>query len=157
MNLPCAKNNLPILIAEDDPDDRLLLKEAFRASQTPYEIHFVEDGEELMDYLLRRGKYSAGDLAPRPALILLDLNMPKKDGRQALREIKADPDLIEIPVVVWTTSGLEEDRIRCRDFGAEDYLIKPSSFAEVEKAARELVNNWLEPSVRKNGEDRPPC
>src|SRR5688572_23809484 len=97
-----------ILMADDDADDRLLAQDALVESKIPSELHFVENGEELMDYLHRRGKYS-GTLAPRPSLILLDLNMPKKDGREALREIKASADLRRIPVLILTTSQADVD------------------------------------------------
>src|SRR5215203_6044130 len=101
-----AKSSKPItiLMADDDPDDRQLTKEAFEEARLANDLRFVEDGEELMDYLCRRGKYADPASSPRPALLLLDLNMPKKDGREALKEIKADPQLRQIRVVVLTTS-----------------------------------------------------
>ena len=97
------------LMAEDDPDDRLLAKDALNEAQIDAELHFVENGEELLDYLWHRGRYSEPASSPRPGVILLDLNMPRKDGREALREIKADPDLRRIPVVVLTTSKADTD------------------------------------------------
>jgi len=100
---PSAKS-IVILMADDDADDRLLAKDALTECRLSNELHFVENGEELLDYLLRRGNYTSLGDAPRPGLILLDLNMPKKDGREALKEIKADPELRKIPVVVLTTS-----------------------------------------------------
>ena len=100
---------ITILMADDDPEDRLLTQEAFEENHLTNDLRFVGDGIELMDYLHRRGQYSDPTTAPRPGLILLDLNMPRKDGRQALQEIKADPELRRIPVVVLTTSQAEED------------------------------------------------
>src|SRR5215203_4183751 len=95
---------ITILMADDDPDDRQLTKEAFEEARLANDLRFVEDGEELMDYLCRRGNYADPACSPRPSLLLLDLNMPKKDGREALKEIKADPQLRQIRVVVLTTS-----------------------------------------------------
>src|SRR6478752_583232 len=104
-----------ILLADDDEEDRMLTCDALAESHLLNEIYCVEDGEELMDYLRREGKYAPPALAPVPGLILLDLNMPRKDGREALREIKADPVLRKIPVVVLTTSKAEEDIYRTYD------------------------------------------
>jgi len=103
---------LTILVADDDADDREMIKEAFEENRLANELKFVCDGEELMDYLLRRGKFSDMKLSPKPGLILLDLNMPKKDGREALREIKSNSELRGIPVVVLTTSKAQEDTWR---------------------------------------------
>jgi CheY-like chemotaxis protein len=114
MNDPYGKP-ITILMADDDPDDRLLLQEAWEENRLANVLHFVEDGEALMDYLHRRGRYTSLINEPLPGLILLDLNMPKKDGREALRELKADPHLRRIPVVVLTTSKAEEDILRSYD------------------------------------------
>src|ERR687887_1677682 len=103
---------ITILMADDDADDRQLTKEAFAESRLANDLRFVADGVELMDYLQRRGQYADPATSPRPGLILLDLNMPKKDGREALREIKADPNLKRIRVVILTTSKAEEDILR---------------------------------------------
>lgn len=138
-----SKDRIPILIAEDDPDDRLLLEEAFQAFKNKCELYFVEDGEILMEYLHHLGRYTDLRSSPRPGLILLDLNMPKKDGRQALLEIKNDPRLKEIPLIIWTTSSLKEDNVRCREAGADEYLTKPSSFAELDETIRRLMWVWL--------------
>ncbi|MDD5206619.1 MAG: response regulator [Desulfobacterales bacterium] len=143
MSKRCKNNKLPILIAEDDFDDRLLLEEAFSSYKDVCELFFVRDGEELMEYLHRRGRYSDPKTSPVPGLILLDLNMPKKDGRQALSEIKDDPALKEIPLVVWTTSALEEDKLRCLGAGADGYVTKPSSFHELNEAIKTLYMDWL--------------
>src|SRR5690606_24679711 len=113
---------------DDDADDRMLTKDALAESRVLNELKFVEDGEELMDYLKRRGRFTDEADAPRPGLILLDLNMPKKDGREALKEIKSDPDLRRIPIVVMTTSKAEEDIFRSYDFGASSFITKPVTF-----------------------------
>src|SRR5687767_2005551 len=107
-----AGNLITILIADDDPDDRELTRDALQECRLANEVHFVEDGEELMDYLSRRGQHRNLAGSPLPGLILLDLNMPRKDGREALKEIKANPDLRRIPIVVLTTSKAEEDILR---------------------------------------------
>lgn len=132
-----------ILMAEDDPDDRLLACEAFEESRLANELHLVEDGEELMDYLYRRGEYNKAS-APRPGLILLDLNMPRKDGREALREIKADPDLRRIPVVVLTTSKAEEDILRTYDLGVNSFIVKPVTFTDLVEVMQALGRYWFE-------------
>src|SRR6187200_2976711 len=119
---------ITILLADDDPDDRQLTKEAFAECHLANVVHFVEDGEQLMDYLLRRGTYVSMKDAPLPGLVLLDLNMPRKDGREALKEIKAHPDLRRIPIVVLTTSKAEEDILRTYDLGVNSYITKPVTF-----------------------------
>ena len=133
-----------ILMADDDADDRMLTKDALEESRVLNELRFVEDGEELMDYLTRRGKFSDPADSPRPGLILLDLNMPKKDGREALKEIKADPDLRRIPVVVMTTSKAEEDIFRSYDIGASSFITKPVTFGRLVDLMRALGEYWVE-------------
>ena len=135
---------ITILLADDDEDDRKLAQDALAESRLANDLHTVEDGEELMDYLFRRGKYAALADSPRPGLILLDLNMPKKDGREALREIKADPSLRQIPVVVLTTSKAEEDIYRTYDLGANSFITKPVMFESLVKVMRELGTYWFE-------------
>ena len=130
-----------ILMADDDADDRMLAKEALEESRVLNDLHFVEDGEELMDFLKRRGQYSD---APRPGLILLDLNMPRKDGREALKEIKADSELRRIPVVVMTTSKAEEDIFRSYDLGASSFITKPVTFDRLVELMRTLGQYWVE-------------
>ncbi len=130
-----------LLFAEDDPDDRVLTEDAIAASRIRTELHFVEDGEQLMDYLRRRGPYRD---APVPTLVLLDLNMPRKDGREALAEIKSDKELRKIPVVVLTTSSAREDVVACYDSGANSYVIKPMSFEGLVEVMRQLARYWLE-------------
>ena len=134
---------IAILMADDDPDDRLLACEAFEESRLANELYLVEDGEELMDYLYRRGEYNEAS-APRPGVILLDLNMPRKDGREALREIKADPDLRRIPVVVLTTSKAEEDILRTYDLGVNSFIVKPVTFADLVEVMCALGRYWFE-------------
>ncbi len=135
---------ITILMAEDDPDDRFLAQEALEEARLANDLHFVRNGEELMDYLYRRGDYEESDCAPRPGLILLDLNMPRKDGRQALEEIKADHDLRRIPVVVLTTSKAEEDILRSYDMGASAYITKPVTFESLVGVMRALGEFWFE-------------
>jgi len=133
---------LMILMADDDADDRLMTKEALEESRLACHLDFVEDGEELMDYLYQRGKYAEG--APLPSLILLDLNMPKKGGREALEEIKADPRLRRIPVVVLTTSKAEEDVCRTYDLGASSFIVKPVAFEALVEVMKTLRIYWFE-------------
>jgi CheY-like chemotaxis protein len=142
---PVENEQMPdftILMADDDPDDRFFMEQAFLEIGTAGDLRFVEDGEELMHYLLRSGKYTDPEISPRPVLILLDLNMPKKDGRHALLEIKADPDLQKIPVVIWTTSDDREDKVQCRRAGADVFATKPPNYAELVKSVRALVRRY---------------
>jgi CheY-like chemotaxis protein len=135
---------ITILYADDDPEDRMLIRDAWQESRLNNELHFVEDGEELMDYLHRRGKHSALHNAPLPGMILLDLNMPKKDGREALKEIKADPKLRMIPTVVLTTSEAEEDICRAYGLGVNSFIIKPVTFQSLVDVTKALGKYWLE-------------
>jgi CheY-like chemotaxis protein len=135
---------ITILMADDDPDDRQMTREAFEASRVANDLRFVVDGVELMDYLHRRREFADPRLSPRPGLILLDLNMPKKDGRQALREIKADPSLRNIRVVVMTTSKTEEDILRMYDLGASSYVTKPITFTALVDVISTMGRYWLE-------------
>jgi CheY-like chemotaxis protein len=148
-----GRKSIAILVADDDPDDCLLIKEAFARGLLINGLRFVEDGEDLMDYLLRRGKYKDPFSSPRPGIILLDLNMPRKDGREALREIKSDPDLKSIPVVILTTSKNEEDILRSYDLGANSFITKPVTFPGLVDAVKSLGKYWFEivelPSERK--------
>jgi CheY-like chemotaxis protein len=133
-----------ILMADDDADDRELTRDALMESRLVNDLHFVEDGAALLDYLHQRGAYSRPGSAPRPGVILLDLNMPRKDGREALREIKADPELRNIPVVVLTTSKAEEDIAQSYDLGANSFITKPVTFAGLVEVVRELGRYWFE-------------
>lgn len=138
------RRSVTILLAEDDPDDRMLVQDAVTEGRLVNELRCVEDGEELMDYLHQRGKYAAESTAPRPGLILLDLNMPRKDGREALKEIKADPSLRQIPIVVLTTSKAEEDVFRSYDLGANSFVTKPVTFQSLVELMKTLNRYWLE-------------
>jgi CheY-like chemotaxis protein len=147
--------SITILMADDDADDRMLAADAMQESRLGNCFRFVEDGQELMDYLRRTGKYATAD-APRPGLILLDLNMPRKDGRQALEEIKSDPDLRRIPVVILTTSKTEEDVLRSYDLGANSFITKPVTFDRLVEIVRTLGRYWftiveLPPSLPEAG------
>ena len=149
-----------ILIADDDPDDRLMTKEAMEESRLANEIRFVCDGEELLDYLHRRGRYQFPASAPRPGVILLDLNMPKVDGREALREIKQHPSLRQIPVLVLTTSWAEEDIVRSYDCGANSFITKPVTFEGFVSVMKVLGRFWFEvvelpPDQRGEGHEQP--
>lgn len=135
---------ITILIADDDADDRLMTKEALEESRLVNSLHFVEDGEDLMDYLHRRGRYADLQDTPLPGLILLDLNMPRKDGREALREIREDPDLRRVPVVVLTTSKAEEDIYRTYDLGVNSFITKPVTFESLVLIMTTLAKYWFE-------------
>ena len=133
-----------ILMADDDADDRLLTQDAMTDARVINDLHFVTNGEELMDYLYRRGRYADMATSPRPGLILLDLNMPKKDGREALQEIKVDPNLRRIPVVILTTSKAEEDIYRSYDLGANSFITKPVTFESLIELMRVMGRYWIE-------------
>lgn len=133
-----------ILLADDDEEDRMLACDALSESRLSNDITCVTDGEDLMDYLHRRGKYAPPAETPRPGLILLDLNMPKKDGREALREIKADPELRQICVVVLTTSKAEEDIYSSYDSGASSFISKPVTFEGLVDVMKGLGRYWFE-------------
>jgi CheY-like chemotaxis protein len=136
-----APSSIVILMADDDADDRLMAKEALEMSGLGNEMHFVLDGVELMDYLFHRDPYQN---APRPGLILLDMNMPRKNGREVLVELKAHPDLKRIPVVILTTSQADEDVKAGYDLGANSYITKPVSFEGLVKVMQSLGSYWLE-------------
>ena len=135
---------ITILYADDDPEDRMLVQDAWNESRLMNDLHFVEDGEELMDYLYRRNKFSHLAGLPLPGLVLLDLNMPKKDGREALKEIKSDPTLRKIPVVVLTTSKAEEDILRAYDLGVSSFIVKPVTFQSLVDVTLALRKWWFE-------------
>ena len=136
---PCT-----ILMAEDDDDDCLLVREAMRESKQPHDLRIVRDGQELLDYLRRRGEYEQSPQAPRPDLILLDLKMPRKDGREALSEIKADPRLRSIPIVVFTTSTARDDIGFCYRMGVNSYITKPPTFRGLVDLLSTLSKYWFE-------------
>ncbi len=133
----------PILVAEDDPDDRAFIQKALKANHVKNPVSAVFDGEQLLDYLYRRGPFSAGGGAPAPCLILLDLNMPRIDGREALRIIKGDPALRKIPVVIFTTSLAPEDVLDGYENGANSYVTKPASAEGFVKSIEKLQDYWL--------------
>jgi CheY-like chemotaxis protein len=135
---------ITILYADDDAEDRMLVKDAWAENRLANELHFVEDGEELMDYLRRRGQYTHLANQPLPGMVLLDLNMPRKDGREALQEIKADPRLRSIPVVILTTSKAEEDILRAYDLGVNSFILKPVTFESLVEITRTLSKYWFE-------------
>jgi CheY-like chemotaxis protein len=132
-----------ILMADDDDDDRLLTRDAVTEAGLEGELHFVQNGEELLDYLCRRGKFQPPTAAPRPGLILLDLNMPLKDGREALREIRADPELRRIPVVVLTTSKADTDVGAIYELGANSFISKPFQFEALVTVMKMLGQYWF--------------
>jgi CheY-like chemotaxis protein len=139
-----SQRHITILVADDDADDRLMIEDALRENRLSNDLRFVFDGEELMDYLKRRGKYEDPASSPRPGLILLDLNMPRKDGREALREIKEDPQLRSLPVLVLTTSKAEEDVYRTYNLGVNSFITKPVSFDALVAITRDLGRYWFE-------------
>ena len=132
-----------IIMAEDDADDRLLVKDALEECQWKADLRFVENGEELLDYLLRQGKYRRAEESPRPGLILLDLNMPRKDGREVLRDIRAHSELRRIPVVVLTTSKADTDIERVYELGANSFISKPIQFDGLVNVMRMLGQYWF--------------
>ncbi len=133
--------SITILTAEDDPDDRQLVREAFLESGQANDMIFVDDGVDLMQFLRKQGRFSE---AHRPDLILLDLNMPRKDGRDSLAEIKTDPSLRGIPVVILTVSESEEDIRRAYNLGSAGFIIKPSSFQGWVDIVKGLNQYWFE-------------
>jgi CheY-like chemotaxis protein len=135
---------ITILMADDDADDRRLTQEALEEGRLINEVKFVDDGEQLMDYLRRQGRFAPPAEAPRPGLILLDLNMPRKDGRTVLKEIKSDPDLRQIPVVVLTTSKADEDVYKSYDLGVNSYIVKPVTFEALVDILQTLEKYWFE-------------
>jgi CheY-like chemotaxis protein len=133
-----------ILLADDDSDDRLLVKDALAECGQTVNLVCVENGEQLVDYLFRRGNYAAPAAAPRPGLVLLDLNMPRKDGREALREIKAEPTLRRIPVVAFTTSRADTDVATLYDLGANSFVTKPVQFEQLVAVIKKINQYWFE-------------
>lgn len=135
---------ITILLADDDADDRDLTRDAMRLSQLPNELRCVGDGEELLDYLHRRGRYRDPEAAPLPGLILLDLNMPRMDGCEALRALKTDPVLKRIPVIILSTSGRDEDVLRSYELGANCFITKPGTFEELVQMVKTLDQHWVQ-------------
>lgn len=140
-----------ILLADDDEEDRELARDALQDSRLANEMKFVVDGQDLLDYLRHQGRWTEED-SPRPGIILLDLNMPKIDGREALAEIKADESLRRIPVVVLTTSKDEEDVFRTYDLGVNSFITKPVTFAGLVDVMRTWTRYWFELVELPNGD-----
>ena len=132
-----------VLMADDDPEDRMLAQDALEEARLDNELHFVTDGEELIEYLNRRGEYEELKTQPLPGLILLDLNMPRKDGREALQEIKSNPKLRHIPIVVLTTSTAEVDIVKTYDLGVNSFITKPVTFEGLVDVMRGLGRYWF--------------
>lgn len=135
---------ISILVADDDADDRLMIAEAFESGKLNNHLDFVEDGEQLLQYLRREGEYADLRGKPYPGIILLDLNMPKMDGREALKELKADPLLQRIPVVILTTSEAEEDIVKTYGMGVNSFITKPVTFDELVKLVTVLCDYWVQ-------------
>jgi CheY-like chemotaxis protein len=135
---------ITILMADDDPDDRLLTADALKEARLINDIRFVVNGEEVLEYLRHEGKFASVTDYPRPGLILLDLNMPRKDGRAVLQELKKDPELRSIPVVVLTTSKDDEDVYRSYDLGVNSYIVKPVTFEALVDILQTLEKYWFE-------------
>ena len=140
--------NHRILLAEDNEDDYLLIRDAFEETGLPVEIRWVRDGEELLDYLLRRDDYAKPGSAPIPGLILLDMKMPRKNGLEALKDIKAHPRLRLIPVVALSTSSAEEDIRAAYDLGINAYVKKPVGFVLFLEAMEAVYNFWFKLAKR---------
>ncbi len=136
-------NNKVVLMVDDDPDDLFLAKDAFSQSDLPGDFQMVSGGEEMMDYLYRRGRFIDLENFPMPSFILLDLNMPGKSGFESLMEIKKDPSLRRIPIVVFTTSGEEEDIYCSYELGASSYITKPATFDDFVEVMKKLGEYWL--------------
>jgi CheY-like chemotaxis protein len=142
--MPLDPKPIIVLYADDDPEDRMLAKDAWDESRLANELHFVEDGEDLMDYLHRRGRHADKQGEALPGMILLDLNMPRKDGREALAEIKADPRLRMIPIVILTTSKAEQDILSAYGLGVSSFIVKPVSFQGLVEITRTFSRYWFE-------------
>lgn len=135
---------ITILVADDDPDDRMMIEEAFEENRVVNSVAFVEDGEQLMAYLRREGEFAHLAGRPYPGIILLDLNMPRKDGREALKELKEDPELCRIPIVVLTTSQAEEDIVRTYGLGVSSFITKPVTFEGLVEAIKVICQYWIQ-------------
>ena len=143
MSMSDSGKAITILLADDDEDDRLMTRDALRDARLHNDLRFVVDGVDLLEYLRGQGRYAGGE-NPRPDLILLDLNMPRKDGREALAEIKGDPNLRSIPIVVLTTSKAEEDLVRTYDLGVNSFITKPVTFLGLVEVMKVFKRYWLE-------------
>jgi CheY-like chemotaxis protein len=139
-----SRRAMTVLVADDDEDDRRFIRKAWAKDRVPEDLRFVEDGEELTDYLNHFGAYSDPASSPRPGMILLDLNMPRKDGREALKEIKADPELRQVPIIILTTSQADEDVCGSYDLGANSFITKPLTFTALVNVMEVLGNYWMD-------------
>lgn len=135
---------IPILVADDDVEDRMLIQDAMEEILLGNPLYFVVDGQEVMDYLLNRGKFISTEQNPTPGLILFDLNMPNKDGREVLHEIKMIPKLRSIPIIILTTSKAEEDILRTYDLGVNSYNTKLVTFYGLVEIVKNLGKYWFE-------------
>ena len=135
---------ISILVADDDADDRMLIEDAFEESNISNPLHFVEDGEQLLEFLRAEGRFQDRQGAPLPGLILLDLNMPKMDGRTALKHLKEDEKLRRIPVIVLTTSQAEEDILKTYGLGVSSFISKPVSFDGLVEVVRAIGQYWIQ-------------
>ncbi len=151
--MSASRTTLTVLVADDDEDDRSFIRRAWNKVRADTDLRFVEDGEELIEYLTQAGRYSDPESAPRPAVVLLDLNMPRMDGREALREIKANPEQRQIPIVVLTTSESDEDIRNSYDLGANSYITKPVTLGALVDVLQVLRKYWIE-IVDLPGENR---
>lgn len=142
--MPRPTKPVVILLADDDPDDRHLAREAFADAALGTDLRFVEDGVEVFEYLRHSGRYADPASSPRPSLILLDLNMPRMDGREVLEQLRADPALAPIRVIVMTTSQADEDVKRCYQLSAASYIAKPDSFADLVSVVQALGRYWFD-------------
>lgn len=156
MTAKASRRPVSILVADDDADDRLLMRDALQESRLANPVYFVEDGQQLIDFLKRQGPYADPQDSPRPGLILLDLNMPRKDGREALEEIKADPRLRTIPIVVLTTSRADEDIVRSYELGVSGFVTKPVTFSSLVETTTALGRYWFEIVELPSGADQQP-
>jgi CheY-like chemotaxis protein len=143
-----AKHTPVILLVEDDCGDRILIEEALQAAPAPKRIEMVADGEEALEYLYRLGRYADPLQAPRPDLILLDLNMPRLGGKEVAAKLKSDPQMRAIPIVAFTTSCREEDVTFCYSIGVNSYVQKPTDFDRLQAVLSQLEQYWLETSLR---------
>ena len=141
--MKAEKTLCPILMVDDDKDDQLLVGKALKENGVANPFQCLMDGDEMLDYLKRKGKFTDPGASPRPCLILLDLNMPRMDGRKALLFLKADPELKKIPVIVLSTSKAEEDIIRSYNVGANSFITKPNDFNGLVSIAEAIQKYWL--------------
>lgn len=139
-----VRRPITILMADDDPEDRMLARDALAESRLANDLREVEDGEQLLHYLRREGPYADPAVSPTPGIILVDLNMPRLNGREAIAEIKRDPQLRNIPIVVLTTSSAEEDIVRSYHLGVNSYITKPVTFGGLVKVMQSFSEYWLQ-------------